>query len=78
MYNSYALFFYQYSIPSDVDECSALAELCQHGKCINIPGAFHCVCDKGFQLNRYRNNCTGRVLSGVCLIKPDSSLFLLM
>ena len=47
------------SIFPDLNECEAMPEFCHHARCENNPGSFRCICDKGFQLNRYGNNCTG-------------------
>ncbi len=35
-----------YSI-KDIDECSDFPGLCINGKCLNLQGAFKCICDAG-------------------------------
>lgn len=42
----------------DVNEC--LDDMCRNGQCINTPGSFFCVCDRGFTLSPDRTSCTGK------------------
>ena len=57
----YSLILILITLSVDLNECEAMKEFCHHGQCENIPGSFRCICDKGFQLNRYNNNCTGKL-----------------
>ena len=32
----------------EIDECHLMPTMCNHGSCINTPGSFECMCNRGF------------------------------
>ena len=44
-------------ILEDIDECGALPDLCQHGRCSNTFGNFMCSCRTGYKLNNVTMLC---------------------
>ena len=40
----------------DVDECSNGVARCQQ-KCVNTPGSYQCICDRGYQLSADESTC---------------------
>lgn len=48
------LVIFELTFTLDIDECNKLSpELCENGRCINLPGSFHCVCKTGFERSLY-------------------------
>jgi len=47
-----------YVCVSDVDECLEHLDSCAF-RCQNIPGSFHCLCPKGFELAADGRHCEG-------------------
>ncbi len=45
---------------SDIDECNENGHICLNGQCINKPGSYHCVCNKGYQLSPDGAFCVGK------------------
>lgn len=44
----------------DIDECRQ-KDICKNGRCVNEPGNFRCVCDRGFTANADGKACVGRI-----------------
>lgn len=47
---------------ADINECEENSNICGHGKCINLIGAFKCFCREGFQLDG-SGKCVGELCS---------------
>lgn len=47
-------------IISDIDECQQSGK-CKNGRCVNEPGNFRCICDRGFTASADGKACVGTV-----------------
>ena len=45
------------SILSDIDECRAMPNACENGRCVNTMGSYRCICDHGYQTDVSGNRC---------------------
>jgi hypothetical protein len=43
----------------EIDECHLMPTMCNHGRCMNIPGSFECQCDRGFIYDISVHQCIG-------------------
>ncbi|CAJ0961175.1 unnamed protein product [Ranitomeya imitator] len=66
-------------LPPDIDECGlyqgrAGSKLCVH-ECVNTPGAYHCVCPRGYLLESQPNTCKGEqcvnLYGGFTCVRPE-------
>ncbi|CAB3384639.1 Hypothetical predicted protein [Cloeon dipterum] len=70
------------NITKIIDMCKLMPNMCQHGKCINMPGSMECDCDSGYiydenahqcidenECNRYPSPCRG---NSECINAPGS------
>lgn len=48
--------------PPDVDECVENPDICDGGRCINVPGGHHCLCFDGFMATLEARTCVGEEL----------------
>ena len=48
-----------YFIILDIDECQQSGK-CKNGRCVNEPGNFRCVCDRGFTASADGKACVGK------------------
>jgi len=48
---------------SDVDECLIIPGSCGNGTCLNVPGRYRCVCDRGFEDPMNMQMCMGQSLA---------------
>ena len=46
---------------ADIDECTENGKICLNGHCMNTPGAYKCLCNKGFQLSPDKAFCLGNL-----------------
>ena len=55
-----------YFSPPDIDECNENGRICLNGQCINKPGSYRCVCNRGYQLSPDGAFCVGKykIISG--------------
>lgn len=44
----------------EIDECALMPQICNHGKCINTPGSFRCICDIGYIYDEFSHQCIGK------------------
>lgn len=44
----------------EIDECALMPQMCAHGRCINTPGSFQCVCDPGYIYENFSHQCIGK------------------
>ncbi len=49
----------------DIDECTEIAQICEHGSCTNVFGSFICTCDPGYRLDFTKAMCIGKSSSVV-------------
>jgi hypothetical protein len=54
---------------ADVDECRNRSFCGAHAVCQNLPGAFQCLCDQGYEGARDGRHCVGTGLHG--WVGPD-------
>ncbi len=46
---------------TDIDECdSTSTNTCHNGICMDTPGSYHCICDRGYQLMNNNTMCIGK------------------
>lgn len=43
-----------------IDECTMMPTLCTNGKCMNTPGSFECLCNRGFSYDQESHLCIGK------------------
>uniref|UniRef100_A0A8D8X304 Fibrillin-2 n=1 Tax=Cacopsylla melanoneura TaxID=428564 RepID=A0A8D8X304_9HEMI len=41
----------------EIDECGLMTNMCNHGTCMNTPGSFHCLCNRGFLYDSDSHQC---------------------
>ncbi|XP_025412034.1 fibrillin-2-like isoform X2 [Sipha flava] len=41
----------------EIDECTLMPNMCNHGTCVNTPGSFHCSCDSGYVYDANSHQC---------------------
>jgi len=41
----------------EIDECQLMPNMCKHGTCLNTPGSFECLCDRGFIYDENSHQC---------------------
>nr|XP_024214767.1 fibrillin-2 [Halyomorpha halys] len=51
-----------------IDECSMMPTLCTNGKCMNTPGSFECICNRGFSYDQESHLC---IDENECLRSPS-------
>lgn len=44
----------------EIDECTLMPNMCNHGTCVNTPGSFHCSCDSGYIYDANSHQCIGK------------------
>jgi len=45
----------------EIDECTLMPNMCNHGTCVNTPGSFHCSCDGGYVYDANSHQCIGEI-----------------
>ena len=50
----------------DIDECKQ-DNICKNGRCMNDPGSFKCVCDRGFTPSSDGKACLGKIAGPLLL-----------
>jgi len=45
----------------EIDECTLMPNMCNHGSCVNTPGSFHCSCDGGYVYDANSHQCIGAI-----------------
>ena len=51
----------------DIDECKQ-ENICKNGRCMNDPGSFKCVCDRGFTPSSDGKACLGKIAGPLLLV----------
>lgn len=44
----------------EIDECTLMPTMCNHGSCMNTPGSFECQCNRGFMYDIDSHQCIGK------------------
>ncbi|KAK6631430.1 hypothetical protein RUM44_005957 [Polyplax serrata] len=52
----------------EIDECVLMPTMCNHGTCLNTPGSFECLCDRGFVYEEDSHQC---IDDNECLRTPS-------
>lgn len=55
----------------EIDECLLMPTMCNHGTCINTPGSFECLCDRGYVYDENSHQC---IDDNECLRVPNPCL----
>lgn len=48
------------NVTEEIDECALMPQMCNHGKCVNTPGSFRCICDVGYTYDEFSHQCIGK------------------
>lgn len=64
----------------EINECELMPNMCSHGQCMNTPGSFECMCNRGYiyDINSHQciddNECNRNPCSGnaQCVNLPGS------
>ncbi|XP_072384771.1 fibrillin-1-like [Diabrotica undecimpunctata] len=51
----------------EIDECELMPSMCKHGQCINTPGSFECMCNRGYIYDENSHQC---IDDNECLRNP--------
>lgn len=52
----------------EIDECALMPTMCNHGTCLNTPGSFECLCDRGYVYDEDSHQC---IDDNECLRTPN-------
>ena len=44
----------------DIDECKD-GDVCMNGRCVNEPGGYRCLCDRGYSASPDGKTCLGEI-----------------
>lgn len=53
---------FRYYLNADVEECVDSPEVCGSGRCVNVPGGYHCNCTGGMVPTPDQRGCIGKLL----------------
>ena len=62
---SFSIFIDPLVFPSgltDVDECKEQPDICNGGRCDNLPGEYRCICNGGLTASPDQKRCLGMLL----------------
>ncbi|KAJ8963502.1 hypothetical protein NQ314_005581 [Rhamnusium bicolor] len=51
----------------EIDECQLMPSMCKHGQCMNTPGSFECMCNRGYIYDENSHQC---IDDNECLRNP--------
>ena len=46
---------------TDIDECTENGRICLNGDCMNTPGSYRCICQRGYELSPDGAFCLGMI-----------------
>ena len=46
---------------TDIDECTENGRICLNGDCMNTPGTYRCICQRGYELSPDGAFCLGMI-----------------
>ena len=46
---------------TDIDECTENGRICLNGDCMNTPGSYRCICQRGYELSPDEAFCLGMI-----------------
>ena len=62
---------------TDIDECTENGRICLNGDCMNTPGSYRCICQRGYELSPDGAFCLGMIYTQLknCWYASDFHLF---
>lgn len=51
----------------EINECDLMPSMCKHGQCMNTPGSFECMCNRGYIYDEDSHQC---IDDNECLKNP--------